>query len=147
MYLKNLIELGIVEREFSVDAKTKEHANTSRGTYRLTDNFFRFWYAFGFANYSQLEDGDADGVYKYVIKPALHEYASFAFEDVCREFVSQKQKRNELPRVDLMRRLSKRLTKIERHFMTLKQLLGLCDRNRNFIQGKFPEAGNGNGAY
>ena len=51
------------------------------------------------------------------------------------------------PRVDLMRRLSKRLTKIERHFMTLKQLLGLCDRNRNFIQGKFPEAGNGNGTY
>ena len=97
VYLKNLIELGIVEREFSVDAKTKEHANTSRGTYRLTDNFFRFWYAFGFANYSQLEDGDVDGVYEYVIKPVLHEFASFAFEDVCREFISHKQKKNELP--------------------------------------------------
>ena len=97
VYLKNLIELGIVEREFSVDAKIKEHANTSRGTYRLTDNFFRFWYAFGFANYSQLEDGDVDGVYEYVVKPALHEFASFVFEDVCREFVRRKQKKNELP--------------------------------------------------
>ncbi len=97
VYLKNLLELGIVEREFSVDAKIKEHANTSRGTYRLTDNYFRFWYTFGFANYSQLEDGDVDGVYEYVIKPALHEYASFAFEDVCREFISKKQKKNELP--------------------------------------------------
>jgi len=97
VYLKNLIELGIVEREFSVDAKIKEHANTNRGLYRLTDNFFRFWYAFGFANYSQLEDDDVDGVYKYVIKPALHEFAAFAFEDVCREFVSIMQKNNELP--------------------------------------------------
>lgn len=97
VYLKNLIELGIVERKFSVDAKTKEHANTSRGTYRLTDNFFRFWYAFGFANYSQLEDGDVEGVYEYVVKPALHEFASFAFEDVCREFVREMLKENELP--------------------------------------------------
>lgn len=97
VYLKNLIELGIVEREFSVDSKTKEKANSNRGTYRLTDNFFRFWYAFGFTNFSQLEDGDADGVYEYVIAPALHEYASFAFEDVCREFVKELQKKNALP--------------------------------------------------
>lgn len=97
VYLKNLIELGIVEREFSIDAKIKEQANAGRGTYRLTDNFFRFWYAFGFANYSQLEDGDVDGVYEYVVKPALHEFASFAFEDICREFVREMQKKNELP--------------------------------------------------
>lgn len=97
VYLKNLMELGIVEREFSVDSKIKERANTGRGTYRLTDNFFRFWYAFGFANYSQLEDGDVDGVYEYVVKPALHEFASFVFEDVCREFVRMLQKKNELP--------------------------------------------------
>lgn len=97
VYLKNLIELGIVAREFSVDARTKEQANTSRGTYRLTDNFFRFWYAFGFANFSQLEDGDVEGVYQYVVEPALHQFASFAFEDVCREFIREKQKKNELP--------------------------------------------------
>ena len=97
VYLKKLIELGIVEREFSADAKIKEQANSSRGTYRLTDNFFRFWYAFGFANFSQLEDGDVDGVYEFVVEPALHEFASFAFEDICREFVREMQKRNELP--------------------------------------------------
>lgn len=97
VYLKNLIELGIIEREFSVDAKIKEQANSSRGTYRLTDNFFRFWYSFGFANFSQLEDGDVDGVYEYVVKPALHEFTSFAFEDICREFVREMQKKNELP--------------------------------------------------
>ncbi len=97
VYLKNLIELGIVKREFSVDAKMKEQANSNRGTYHLTDNFFRFWYAFGFANYSQLEDGDVDGVYEYVIEPSLHKFVSFSFEDVCREFVREMQKKNELP--------------------------------------------------
>lgn len=97
VYLKNLIELGIVEREFSVDSKSKEKANSNRGTYRLTDNFFRFWYAFGFTNFSQLEDGDVDGVYDYVIAPALHEFASFTFEDICKEFVRELQKKNELP--------------------------------------------------
>lgn len=97
VYLRNLIELGIVEREFSVDSKIKEKANSNRGTYRLTDNFFRFWYAFGFTNISQLEDGDVDGVYDFVIEPELHKFASFAFEDVCREFVKEMQKKNELP--------------------------------------------------
>ncbi len=97
VYLKNLIELGIVQRKFPVDTGTKEKANTSRGTYRLTDNFFRFWYAFGFSNISQLEDGDVDGVYEYSIKPALHEFASFAFEDICTEFVRRLQKESALP--------------------------------------------------
>jgi hypothetical protein len=92
-----LIELGIVEREFSVDAQIKEKANTNRGIYRLTDNFFRFWYAFGYTNFSQLEDGDVEGVYKYVVEPALHEFGAFSFEDVCREFVREMQKKNQLP--------------------------------------------------
>ncbi|MDD5998787.1 MAG: ATP-binding protein [Lachnospiraceae bacterium] len=97
VYLKNLIELGIVEREFSVDSKVKEQANGNRGTYKLTDNFFRFWYTFGFANYSQLEDGDVNGVYEYIIEPELHEFASVIFEDICREFVREMQKKNMLP--------------------------------------------------
>ncbi|MCD7823390.1 MAG: ATP-binding protein [Oscillospiraceae bacterium] len=97
VYLKNLIELGIVEKEFSVDTKLKEKANANRGIYRLTDNFFRFWYTFGFANISELEDGDVNGVYEYVVKPALHEFASLPFEDVCKTFVRELQKDNALP--------------------------------------------------
>ena len=93
VYLKKLIELGIVEREFSVN----EQVNKNRGIYRLTDNFFRFWYAFGYANYSQLEEGDVDGVYEYAVNPVLHEFASYAFADICREFVSEKQKKKEIP--------------------------------------------------
>ena len=97
VYLKNLIELGIIKKEFSVDTSIKESANKNRGTYRIADNFFRFWYAFAFTNLSALETDDVDGVYEYSIKPNLDKFASFAFEDVCKEFVIRLQKENKLP--------------------------------------------------
>lgn len=97
VYLKNLIELGIVQREFSVSESVKEKANTNRGLYKLTDNFFRFWYAFVFTNYSELEAGDVDGVYKYSVEPSLHEFAAAVFEDICREYVRELQKADALP--------------------------------------------------
>lgn len=97
VYLRHLTELGIIKREFSVDAGIKEQANAGRGIYRLTDNFFHFWYAFVFTNYSDLEAGDVDGVYQYAVEPLLHEYASYAFEDICRQYVQGLQKANKLP--------------------------------------------------
>ena len=97
VYLKNLMELEIIKREFSVNDGIKERANVSRGLYRLTDNFFRFWYAFVFTNISELESGDVDGVFNYSVKPALHEFASLVFEDVCREYVRELQKSGKLP--------------------------------------------------
>lgn len=97
VYLKSLIELGIVKKDFSVDVHTKEKANSNRGIYKLTDNFFRFYYTFCFDNSSQLEDGDIDGIYQYYIKPNLNRYASLSFEDVCTLFLKKMQKSNRLP--------------------------------------------------
>ncbi|MBO4798924.1 MAG: ATP-binding protein, partial [Candidatus Methanomethylophilaceae archaeon] len=97
VYLKNLCNLGIVSRELSVDSKEKEKSNQGRGTYRLSDNFFRFWYTYGFSNYSQLEDGDVEGVYRYSIEPTLHDFASYAFEEVCLQFIRRMQMEKTLP--------------------------------------------------
>lgn len=144
VYLRNLMELGIVEREFSVDVKLKEKANASRGAYCLTDNFFRFWYTFGFANFSQLEDGDVDGVYEYVVEPALHEFASFVFEDVCKEFVKEQQKRNALPfRYSKMGRWFGRTTVRDEHTETGLRtaeteidLLAIDREEKNYLVGE-----------
>ncbi len=95
VYIKNLSELGIVERVLPVDAKSK--FSVSGGVYRLTDNFFKFWYSFGLANFSQLEDGDVEGVFKYNVEPFINEYASFAFVDVCIEYIKKLQKEEKLP--------------------------------------------------
>ena len=97
VYLKNLMELGIIKKEFSVDASVKESANKNRGVYRIADHFFRFWYAFAFTNLSALETDDVDGVYEYSIKPNLDQFASLGFEDICHEFVSKLQRENKLP--------------------------------------------------
>ena len=97
VYLKNLMELGIIEREFPVMEGVKKQANANRGLYHLTDQFFRFWYAFAFTNYSELESGDVSGVYQYVIAPKLHEYASYTFEEVCRTYIREAQKAEVLP--------------------------------------------------
>ena len=97
VYLKNLIDLQIIEREFSVLSGTKEQAASSRGLYRITDNFFRFWFSFVFTNLSDLESGDAEGVYQYAVEPQLNDFASPAFETVCREFIRTKNRKGELP--------------------------------------------------
>lgn len=97
VYLRNLIELGIIEREFSVEVGIKERANANRGLYKLTDHFFRFWYAFAFTNYSDLEGGDVDGVYRYAVEPLLHKFAAPVFEDICRQYIQRLQKAGSLP--------------------------------------------------
>lgn len=97
VYLKNLMELQILAREFSVLSSGKEQATSTRGLYRITDNFFRFWFKFMFSNLSDLETGDAEGVFAYVVEPQLNDFASPVFERVCREFVRAKNRRGELP--------------------------------------------------
>lgn len=97
VYLKNLIELGIVEREFSIDAGDKEITNSNRGFYKLTDSYFRFWYNFVFSNIGEVETGDIDGVYDYLIKPHLNEYTSFTFENICIQYLRKQQRENKLP--------------------------------------------------
>jgi AAA+ ATPase superfamily predicted ATPase len=97
VYLKNLIDLQIIEREFSVLSGVKEQAASSRGLYRITDNFFRFWFSFVFTNLSDLESGDAEGVYQYAVEPQMNDFASPAFEAVCREFIRAKNRKGELP--------------------------------------------------
>ena len=97
VYLKNLLDLGIIAREFSVATSVKERANNQRGLYKLTDNFFRFWYAFVFPNLSELEAGYPEGVYNYIVAPDLDQYTSFAYEDVCRQYLRMLNHQGKLP--------------------------------------------------
>ena len=97
VYIKNLIELGIVEREFSVLSSAKERASSSKGLYNLTDNYFKFWYAFGYSNLSELEKDDSLGVWEDYIEESLHNYASKSFEKVCIEYMYSLNRQRKLP--------------------------------------------------
>lgn len=96
-YLKNLIEVNIVEREFPVATKQTVKAKAARGLYEISDNFFRFWYAFVAPNRSDLEMGDIDGVYEYEIAPKLHDFAAHPFERICADWLRRENMRRVLP--------------------------------------------------
>ena len=97
VYLRNLIKLGIVEKEYSSLSKQKERANKNNGEYHLTDSFFRFWYAFAYNNYSELEDGAIDRVWNKYISKNLHHFASKAFENICIDYLKKLNRQDRLP--------------------------------------------------
>ncbi|GHV89720.1 ATPase AAA [Spirochaetia bacterium] len=97
VYLKNLVDLEIIRREFSVSDGSGTRSNVQRGLYRIADPFFRFWFAFVFPNMSELEAGDAAGIYRHAVAPALDEYVSRAFEDLCREYLRKLNQEDRLP--------------------------------------------------
>ena len=97
VYLKNLIELYIVEKEFPALSKDKAKSNASGGSYVLTDNFFRFWYSFAFRNLTDLENDDADGVWENDIQDSLHRFTSKAFEQLSIEYMYAQNKAKALP--------------------------------------------------
>ena len=97
IYLKNLIELCIISREFPLLVGDGEKQNAQRGMYKLNDLFFRFWYKFVFPNYSSLEFGDWENIYDMIVKAQLNDFVSFPFEDICIEWLRFQNKKRLLP--------------------------------------------------
>jgi len=97
VYIKNLMELSILNREFPISESIKSTINVQRGLYSIADNFFSFWFRFVFPNLSELEAGDAVGVFEYSIKPFIDSFASKAFENICISFLRKKNTVGLLP--------------------------------------------------
>lgn len=97
VYLKNLIAISIVEKESPALSSDRDKSNSSKGNYILTDNFFRFWYAFAYRNLTDLENDDIDGVWEDNIQENLHSFAAQPFEKVCLEYLYVLNKNKELP--------------------------------------------------
>ena len=97
VYIKTLIELGVVEKELPVAGGIKEAANVQRGLYNIKDNYFRFWYRFVFPSLPELETGDTEGVYHTTIKPHLYDFTSKAFEKSCISYLRVLNRQGMLP--------------------------------------------------
>lgn len=63
----------------------------------LTDNFFRFWYAFAYRHLTDLENGDTDGVFEEFIRDDLHFFAATPFEKLCIDYLYRLNKMKKLP--------------------------------------------------
>lgn len=87
-YLHTLAQLRIVERELPVTEKNP--AKSRKGLYRLSDNFFRFWFQYVFPYHSDLEIGRHDEVLRK-FREQFNLLTAAVYEDVCRELVWQWQ--------------------------------------------------------
>jgi len=91
IYLKNLIDLGILQKEFPAG----EHS-PRKGIYALADHLFRFWYLFVSPHVSMIQRGMAEAVWNR-IETEIPRYMGPVFEDICREYLWQLNATCKLP--------------------------------------------------
>ncbi len=82
-YLKVLMDLDLIVREVPVTEPNPEKSKS--GLYKLTDNYFAFWFRFVYPYRSFLEMGNTDFVLENIKKGFVQNYVSFVYEDIARE--------------------------------------------------------------
>lgn len=80
-YLKNLMALGLIQKETPYGEKTSR-----KSIYSIADNMFRFWYRFVPENNSIINRGAAELAYKR-IEPCLPDYMGKVFENICQQYL------------------------------------------------------------
>ncbi|MBD5489950.1 MAG: ATP-binding protein [Lachnospiraceae bacterium] len=80
-YLKNLIALGLVQKETPYGDK-----ESRKSIYTIDDNMFRFWYRFVPENQSIIGRGAVELAYRR-IEPHLPDYMGKVFEEICKQYL------------------------------------------------------------
>jgi len=80
-YIKNLMNLGIVQKETPYGEK-----ESKKSIYSIEDNMFCFWYRFVLVNNSVIARGATDMVYKR-IGSQLPDYMGKVFEEICKQYL------------------------------------------------------------
>jgi AAA+ ATPase superfamily predicted ATPase len=95
VYLKNLIELELVEKVFSFDTAGKE--NTQKGIYRISHPVVEFYYTYMYPHMSDLYTLSVGEFYNRYIMPDFRTYVSKYFKQICRQHLMKLNERNRLP--------------------------------------------------
>lgn len=95
VYLKNLMELEIVTKVFSVDSEGRE--NTCKGVYDISNKIIDFYYTFLFRNSSFLEMESPEEFFSLRIAPYLKNYVGKYYSEICKEFIERNNERKKLP--------------------------------------------------
>lgn len=95
VYLKNLMELELVEKVFSFDSEGK--ANVQKGIYRIKNHFVHFYFTFIYPNLSSLETMTPSEFYIKFISPYLRSYVTDYYKTVCSQKMQQWNKEEKLP--------------------------------------------------
>ncbi len=95
VYLKNLMELELVEKVYSCDTDGRD--NTKKGIYRIVNPLVRFYFKFLYPNLSDLTLLPAEEFYDEYIANGFRSYVTSAFTKVCTEALNRLNDRGKLP--------------------------------------------------
>lgn len=95
VYIKNLMELGILEKDNSIDTEGRD--NLLKGIYSIKHPFVNFTYRFLFPNKEVLTEIGAEQFYQTYIKSELNSFAQNSFCNICREYIELENKKGNLP--------------------------------------------------
>ncbi len=95
VYLKNLIELELVEKVFSYDTAGKE--NVQKGIYRISHPFVDFYFTYMYPHLSDLQQLSVGEFYNHYIMRDFRRYVSGCFKQVCRQHLAALGERHRLP--------------------------------------------------
>lgn len=87
-YLTVLEDMDLIEREFSVFSGAGDMSNASRGLYRISDHYLKFWFRFLSKNpVPIMTRAEALSEWHALVEPFFAEFASGAFEEVCQQYL------------------------------------------------------------
>ena len=95
VYLKNLMELELIEKVFSYDTAGREHVQ--KGVYRICNRFVDFTFTYLYPNESRLAVTPAETFYDNDIVPTFRRFVSYTFKEACREYVLREAARGRFP--------------------------------------------------
>lgn len=88
-----LCELGILYKETPFGEKE----SSRKTTYGISDFMFRFWYRYVFTNRTLIETGAQEAVWAKRILPDYSHYMGLVFEKVCKDYLSDRNAKGQLP--------------------------------------------------
>lgn len=95
VYLKNLMELELVYKVFSVDSEGRE--NAQKGIYDIANHLVDFYYTFLFRNSSFLGVESNEEFYALRVLPLLKQYVGKYYREICTEHLMKLNDRGRLP--------------------------------------------------
>ena len=95
VYLKNLIQLDLVEKVVSIETKGKEF--TKKGSYRICHSYLKFYYRYLFSNQYRQKNLNSTEFYDRIVAGDLICFSGYGFKKVCREFVERENRLGRLP--------------------------------------------------
>lgn len=91
-YMITLKSMRLLEKQVSCG----ESETGKKGIYRMTDNFYRFWYRYVFSNQSYYALLGSEKACDEIMEE-INDYMGIVFEDICRQYLIRRAKKGELP--------------------------------------------------